>query len=59
MRMHPETAPETEGDDGPARNNAAYDNNGVYCDNDGTFEHADTRTRSAAASTDSKAQAAA
>ena len=25
VRMHPETAPETEGD-GPARNNAAYDN---------------------------------
>ena len=58
MRMHSDTAPETEGD-GPARNNAAYDNNGVHCDNDGTFEHADTRTRPAAAGTDSKAQAAA
>ena len=54
VRMHPET----EGD-GPARNNAAYDNNGVHCDNDGTFEHADMRTRPAAAGTDSKAQAAA
>lgn len=58
VRMHPETAPETEGD-GPVRNNAAYDNNGVHCDNDRTFEHADTRTRPAAAGTDSKVQAAA